>query len=284
MNSFKQWLETNKLPPHKVKIGDKHRLETTEKIDAGEIMLSVPFKFLMSPKVAGESKIGEAFKQIALPSSIVMALFLIHEKNNADSFWKPWLDILPETVPSTLSFDEKEMAELEGSMMQSVTARRQAAIAQEHELVLRTLQVNYTALFPNETYTLEAYRWATTIVSSRSIIVTSGNVTVPLLVPYVDLAQHDHTVNTTYEFDEDNNFKVVTNQQFNASQPVKISIGGRSNGQLILSHGLTLDNNDYDQVQLNVQVSEDDPFASVKRKILEQAGFGPDRAYVITKA
>jgi histone-lysine N-methyltransferase SETD3 len=284
INAFKQWLETNKLPPHKVVVNDKSRLETTETIEKGEIMLSVPFKFLMSPKGAGESKVGEAFKQIALPSSIIMALYLIHEKNDPQSFWKPWLDILPETVPSTLSFDQKEMAELEGSMMQSITARRQAAIAQEHELVLRTLQVNYTALFPNETFTLEAYRWATTIVSSRSIIVTSGNVTVPLLVPYVDLAQHDHTVNTTYEFDEDNNFKVVTNQQFNASQPVKISIGGRSNGQLILSHGLTLDNNDYDQVQLNVQVSEDDPFASVKRKILEQAGFGPDRAYVITKA
>ena len=29
----------------------------------------------------------------------------------------------------------------------------------------------------------------------------------PLLVPFVDLAQHDHAANTTYEFDDDNNFK-----------------------------------------------------------------------------
>ena len=41
--------------------------------------------------------------------------------------------------------------------------------------------------------------------------------TVPLLVPFVDLAQHDHSVNTTYEFDDDNNFKVVTNQQVSHS-------------------------------------------------------------------
>merc|ERR1712159_779937 len=283
MNSFKQWLETNKLPPHKVKIGDKHRLETTEKIEPGEIMLSVPFKFLMSPKLAGESKLGEAFKQIALPSSIVMALFLIHEKNNAESFWKPWLDILPDTVPSSLNFDEKEMAEMEGSMMQSVTARRKAAIAEEHALVIRTLQVNHTALFPNETFTLEAYKWATQIVASRSIIVSSGNVTVPLLVPFVDLAQHDHAVNTTYEFDDDNNFKVITHQQFNASMPVKLTLGYRSNAQLLLSHGITLDSNVFDQVQLNVQVSDDDPFVSVKRKILDQAGFTPDRSFMITK-
>jgi len=285
MNAFQQWLETNKLPPHKVKIGaaPDHRLETTETIAPGEIMLSVPFKMLLSPKGAGESKVGEAFKQVALPSSIIMALYLIHEKNEPQSFWKPWLDVLPSTVPTSLNFDEKDTMEMEGSMMQSVTARRKAAIAEEHALVLRTLQVNHTALFPNATYTLEAYRWATTIVASRSILVSSGNVTVPLLVPFVDLAQHDHHANTTYEFDDDNNFKVITHQQFNTSQPVKISIGARSNGQLILSHGITLDNNDFDQVQLNVQVSEDDPFASVKRKILEQAGYGPDRAYLITK-
>jgi len=154
---------------------------------------------------------------------------------------------------------------------------------QEHAEVLRILQVNHTELFPNETYTYEAYHWATTIVSSRSIIVSTGNVTVPLLVPFVDLAQHDHAANTSYEFDDDNNFKVVTNNQVNASQPVKISIGLRSNAQLILSHGITLPSNVYDQVQLNVQVSEDDPFASVKRKILDQAGFGPDRSFMITK-
>jgi hypothetical protein len=283
IETFKKWLETNKLPPHKVQIGENHRLETTETIKPGEIMLSVPFKMLLSPKGAGESKVGEAFKQVALPSSIIMALYLIHEKSDPTSFWKPWLDVLPEVVPSSLNFNEKEMAEMEGSMMQSVTARRKSAIAEEHALVIRTLQVNHTALFPNETFTLDAYRWATMIVASRSIIVSSGNVTVPLLVPFVDLAQHDHTTNTTYEFDDDNNFKVITNQQFNASTPVKISIGARSNGQLILSHGITLDNNDMDQVQLNVQVSDDDPFASVKRKILEQAGCGPERTYLITK-
>jgi histone-lysine N-methyltransferase SETD3 len=285
INAFHEWLETNKLPPHKVKIGaaPDHRLEATDVIEAGEIMLSVPFKMLMSPKAAGESKVGAAFKEIALPSSIIMALWLIHERSDPQSFWKPWIDVMPTTVPSSLSFDEAEFAELQGSMMQTITARRKLVMQQEHAEVLRILQVNHTELFPNETYTYEAYHWATTIVSSRSIIVSTGNVTVPLLVPFVDLAQHDHAANTTYEFDDDNNFKVVTNNQVNASQPVKISIGLRSNAQLILSHGITLPDNVYDQVQLNVQVSEDDPFASVKRKILDQAGFGPDRSFMITK-
>merc|ERR1712028_330034 len=86
-----------------------------------------------------------------------------------------------------------------------------------------------------------------------------------------------------YEFDDENNFKVLTNQQVNTSQPVKVSIGARSNAQLMLNHGITLDDNEFDQVQLNVQVSEDDPFASVKQKILSQAGFGPDRSFMITK-
>jgi len=286
INAFKAWLETNKFPPHKIEIGKApdHRLIATETISPGEIMVSVPFKFLMSPKAAGESKVGVAFKEIALPSSIIMALWLVHERADPNSFWKPWIDIMPATVPSSLNFNEAEMAEMEGSMMQSITAKRKQLLALEHAQVMQALQVNHSALFPNETYTLEAYTWASTIVASRSIVVSSGNVTVPLLVPFVDLAQHDHNTNSTYEFDDDNNFKVVINEQVNASSPVRVSIGYRSNGQLLLSHGLTLANNDFDQVQLNVQVSEDDPFVSVKRKILEQAGFGADKSYVLTKA
>ena len=42
INAFKEWLETNKLPPHKAQIGaaPEHRLQSTEVIEAGEIMLS----------------------------------------------------------------------------------------------------------------------------------------------------------------------------------------------------------------------------------------------------
>ena len=42
MNAFTKWTEDNKLPPHKVKIGAApgHRLEATEQISEGEIMLS----------------------------------------------------------------------------------------------------------------------------------------------------------------------------------------------------------------------------------------------------
>lgn len=42
MNAFTKWTEDNKLPPHKVKIGaaPAHRLEATEVINQGEIMLS----------------------------------------------------------------------------------------------------------------------------------------------------------------------------------------------------------------------------------------------------
>ena len=81
--------------------------------------LAVPFKMLMSPKAAGHSAVGAAFKEIALPSSIIMTLWLIHEKNDAASFWKPWLDVLPDTVPSSLNFDEAELAEMEGAHKKS---------------------------------------------------------------------------------------------------------------------------------------------------------------------
>ena len=298
---FNEWLTSNKLPPHKVKIGADHKLVATEDIAAEELMLSIPFNLLISPKTAGDGALGPALKDIALPSPIVLTLFLVNEKNDPKSFYQPWLSILPERIPSSLFFDEAEMGELQGSMMQSITQQRKAVLTSEYEQVMKVLAVNHSALFPAETFTLDAYTWATSVVASRSIVVNAGNVTVPIIVPFADLATHNHAMNTSFDFDEDNNFKVVTNTAINGSSPVQLSIGGRSNSQLLLSHGFTIDNNDYDQVQLNVkvrllnaqlhplsmavalQVSEDDPFHSVKTAMLKNQGIKDDTTFIVSK-
>jgi hypothetical protein len=283
IKKFNDWLTTNKLPPHKVKVGADHKLVATENIEGGELMLSIPFNLLISPKTAGDGSLGPALKEIALPSPIVLTLFIVKEKNDPKSFFQPWLSILPEQVPSSLFFNEAEMGELEGSMMQSITQQRKAVLASEYEQVMKVLAVNHSALFPAETFTLDAYTWATSVVASRSIVVNAGNVTVPIIVPFADLATHNHAMNTSFDFDEENNFKVVTNTPINGSSPVEISIGGRSNSQLLLSHGFTIDNNDYDQVQLNVKVSEDDPFYSVKHAMLKNQGINDDTTFVVSK-
>jgi hypothetical protein len=148
---------------------------------------------------------------------------------------------------------------------------------------MKILAVNHSALFPAEVFTPEAYNWASSIVASRSLVVNAGNVTVPIIVPFADLASHNHMMNSSFDFDEENNFKVVTNTQINSSQPIQLSIGGRSNSQLLLSHGFTIENNDFDQVQLNVKVSEDDPFASVKTAMLKNQGIDDNTGFVISK-
>jgi len=283
ITKFNEWLTSNKLPPHKVKIGADHKLVATEDIAAEELMLSIPFNLLISPKTAGDGALGPALKEIALSSPIVLTLFLVHEKNDPKSFYQPWLSILPERIPSSLFFDEAEMGELEGSMMQSISQQRKAVLTSEYEQVMNALAVNHSALFPAETFTLDAYTWATSVVASRSIVVNAGNVTVPIIVPFADLATHNHAMNTSFDFDEDNNFKVVTNTAINSSSPVELSIGARSNSQLLLSHGFTIDNNDHDQVQLTVKVSEDDPFHSVKTAMLKNQGIKDDTTFIISK-
>merc|ERR1711966_579693 len=144
-----------------------------------------------------------------------MGLFLIHEKANPKSFYNPWLSILPEKIPSSLLFDEADMEHLKGSMLQSITTQRRAALASEYKQVMEIMAVNHSALFPKDVFTEEAYTWATCVVASRSLSVNAGNTTVPILVPFADLATHHHAMNTTFDFDEDNNFKVITNTPIN---------------------------------------------------------------------
>merc|ERR1712166_636426 len=180
---FNEWLTSNKLPPHKVKIGAYHKLVATEDIAAEELRLSIPFNLLISPKTAGDGALGPALKDIALPSPIVLTLFLVNEKNDPKSFYQPWLSILPERIPSSLFFDEAEMGELQGSMMQSITQQRncpdqriRASDESPRSEPQRTLPSR--DLHPRCVHMGHLGR------SSRSIVVNAGNVTVPIIVPF----------------------------------------------------------------------------------------------------
>ena len=110
----------------------EHRgMRATRAIAKGEVIVRVPgghiFTGMQARRLTGDGTAGSVTKEMelrrdgskageilrglryALPQNAYLAIMLLHEMQRPESFWRTWLDILPqETVKNiTLSYDEQ---------------------------------------------------------------------------------------------------------------------------------------------------------------------------------
>lgn len=81
-----------------------------------EAMITIPRKLFMS--LDNAALLSEPYlTEIPFPPTInvKLAFWLIVEKLNPTSFYRPYLDVLPERIPNFLQFSVAEMQELKGS-------------------------------------------------------------------------------------------------------------------------------------------------------------------------
>lgn len=69
-------------------------------IAKNEVVLEIPKKLWISPDAVAASEIGNVCSEVKPWVSV--ALFLIREKLNQDSLWRPYLDILPQSTNSPI--------------------------------------------------------------------------------------------------------------------------------------------------------------------------------------
>jgi len=70
----------------------------------------------MAKSVGVGKKLVDAGVDLLSPKHSFLSTFLLREKKNPDSFWKPYLDMLPKDYNSfPVFFSDQEMKLLEGS-------------------------------------------------------------------------------------------------------------------------------------------------------------------------
>ncbi|OWR43006.1 putative SET domain containing 3, partial [Danaus plexippus plexippus] len=93
-------------------------LKATKDFSERSLILTVPGKVMMSEKDPKASDLSEFINIDPLLQNmpnVTLALFLLLEKNNPNSFWKPYIDVLPEKYSTVLYFNSEELAELRPS-------------------------------------------------------------------------------------------------------------------------------------------------------------------------
>jgi len=261
-------------------------------IKEGDELFCLPLEITLNKKAA-QKEFGKSIIHDGLSEYFAIAILLIKERSKgADSFWKPYIDVLPslEEVNPTVVWSEDELAALEGSPLVSATLSLRLKLQKEFETLQQDIFSKHPDLFPPEVFNLDSYRWAFVILFSRAICLNGleGGPQVAL-VPYADLFNHNPFASSFIDaqskggwFTETKEEVVVyADRSYKKFEQVFISYGQKSNLELLLLYGFALDRNPYNAVDLTVVLPESDPLFEGKRAFLATKGLKPEMEFPV---
>lgn len=259
-------------------------------INDGDDLIRIPLSLCMT-KASARKTLGKEVIASGMNEYLAIALFLIHERFIlADkSFWKPYLDILPETdeVNPTFTWREDDLQFLQGSPVVAATISLQRKLEREYDdLLTNNLMKKYPERFPAEAYSLENWKWAFCMLFSRAIRLRSLQQGERLaLVPYADLINHSPFSQAYIDARETGDWLFKTGEEevilfadrgYRRMEQVYISYGPKSNADLLLLYGFAVERNPFNSVDVTVSISRktlnEDPLLEEKIAFLDNVG------------
>ncbi|KAJ8720285.1 hypothetical protein PYW07_012328 [Mythimna separata] len=281
IDKYVKWLNQNEVQLDGIEIsefkGYEMGLKAIKEFKEGSLILTVPTKVMMTEKNAKESELGNFITVDPLLQSmpnITLAMFLLLEKHNPESFWKPYIDILPEKYSTILYFTLEELAELKPSPVFESALKLYRSIARQyayfynkiHSLdipVLKKLQ---------DVFTFDSYRWAVSTVMTRQNNIQLADNDVTAFIPLWDMCNHEHGKITTDFNQELDRGQCFALRNFNPGEQIFIFYGARPNADLFLHNGFVYPNNQHDSLSLSLGVSSSDPLRETKLSLLTKLG------------
>ena len=265
------WLaDIMKLPEQKMKLEyfkeEGRGLVATESIKRGEKVLEIPQEAIITVEVAlKESLLREKEKLAELQEWSILATFLAEtaqnlstEDNSSNKYrFATYVKALPRSTGSVLEWPESDVRTLlAGSPSLFSALERRASVA----AAIAEIRVNFPEL--NE----KTLQWAFDILFSRLIRLESlgGNLA---LVPWADMLNHQPGCEAFIDLDRGSRkVCLTTDRSYEPGEQVWASYGQRPSSELLISYGFApaVGDNPDDEYALNLQIDEEDPFASAK--------------------
>ncbi|NXE49803.1 SETD4 protein, partial [Casuarius casuarius] len=264
---LKKWLkdrgfEDSNLRP--VEFWDTGRgLMTTKAIQAGELVISLPEKCLLTTGTVLHSCLGEYITKWKPPVSPLIALctFLIAEKHaGAKSLWKPYLDVLPKTYTCPVCLEQDVVSLLPEPLRKK--AQEQRTMVHELYMSSKAFFSSLQPLFAENTETIfnySALEWAWCTVNTRTVYMKhsqrecfSLEPDVYALAPYLDLLNHSPNVQVKAAFNEQTrSYEIRTDSQCKKYEEVFICYGPHDNQRLLLEYGFVAIDNPHSSVYVS---------------------------------
>lgn len=309
INGFCKWAKENGAIFDNVKVteypGYDLGLEAIQDLKKNEMFVIVPKKIIMSEESLSISlaPIVTEIPMFDSMTNVKLAFALLLEKINGDSFWKPYIDILPEKYTTVMYFNTNEMQELKGSNCLSGALNQCKSIARQYAFIYKCIQnvktdQNNGKITPGnvafeslkEKFTYELYRWAVSTVMTRQNFIPSSsynkstennddenssttskvNDSMPALIPLWDLANHkDGEVTSAYNMELDR-LESLSLSDYTKGEQIFMYYGNRSNADLLVHNGFIYPENTKDSVSIRLGLGNHDELYSDKSKLLDQ--------------
>ncbi|MBK7074329.1 MAG: SET domain-containing protein [Myxococcales bacterium] len=220
----------------------------TRPIAAGEVVARIPRALLITREHARASSVGRQLRDanVELSSShATFAAWLCVEARRATSPYAPYLRSLPAAYDGfAIHAPADERALLRGTLTGDRLALLEHDLARDHALA--AARARLMAGVDRATFT-----WARLCVGSRAFAVTIDGVATNALVPLADLINHAPAPVTRWAYDQEAAaFTLTAVADVAAGAELTDSYGAKSNGQLAVQYGFTVDDNPADVAEI----------------------------------
>ncbi len=284
---FENWLLMSGSKFNKLELrdyGEEVRgCHTTTKINEDEIIIEIPLKCLITVEMGQDTDIGRAILtsniELDAPKHIFLMIFMLIDRKNPKSFFKPYYDVLPPTLSNMPIFwTAEELKYLEGSYVLHQIHERNEAIETDYNAIC-DIAPHFSSIA-----TLTEFKWARMCVCSRNFGLIVNGIRTAALVPYADMLNHYRPRETKWQFDNRlQSFTIVSMQPIMTGLQVYDSYGQKCNHRFLLNYGFSVENNVEpdgfcpNEVPILLQLKEEDPLYDFKCSYFRKEHFLPSK-------
>ncbi|XP_071787980.1 actin-histidine N-methyltransferase-like [Asterias amurensis] len=254
-------------------------LKATKEIKEQDPFLTVPRKAILTEDSALSSPLGPLIQKDRVlqgMAHVALALYLLMERQSEQSFWKPYIDILPTSYQVPLYFSPDELQQLQGSPTYTDALKQHKNITRQFAYFYKVFQTHVDAakLPFKDSFTYDGYRWAVSTVMSRQNQIPShnGSHLVTSLIPLWDMCNHTNGVITTSFNLQRDSCEGLALHDLSVGEQVCIFYGLRSNAHLLLYSGFVYPESACDSVNIQLGVSKNDRLYAMKSQLLAMMG------------
>jgi hypothetical protein len=220
----------------------------TRPIEHGSELSQIPRSLLISVKAALGRLAERQMRASALEDSselTQLAVWLLVEQRDPGSAFRPYLDSCPRSFPHfPINVAPADLALLDGSLTGAMVDYQRATLESDHA----RLEIDVPWF---RSISFDEFVSAKLCVASRAFGFLIDGTETKVLVPFVDMLNHQRGPNTRWEYDPEGQvFRLFAQREYLPGEEVFGDYGRKSNTDLLLNYGFCIDDNEADQAVL----------------------------------
>ena len=232
-----------------------------------ECILFVPKSHIITLEMAKEAPIGakmvEANLDLLSPKHCFLSSYMLQEKVKPDSFWLPYLRILPEKYSNfPIFYTEEEKEWLKGSPFLDQVKEKIDDIKEDYNTISRAVPEFLQ-------FSVQEFSKVRMAVSSRIFGMQIDSVKTDGFVPLADMLNHRRPRQTSWNYDQERQgFIIEALENIERGAEVLDSYGKKCNSRFLLNYGFINRNNDANEYPFKARINENDEQFTVKKHLM----------------